>query len=83
MSLTALDSGFEEHLFAPNRSHNLIKHISSALLSFVISPLSPPLSSAAAFSLFAHTPLKKEKERRKKEGYKQSAVEATKTRRGL
>lgn len=70
-------------LFGPNRSHNLIKHISSALLSFVISLLfQPPRRFAVALSLFAHTPLEKkeEEERRKKEGYKQSAVEAMKPR---
>lgn len=71
-------------LFGPNRSHNLIKHISSALLSFVISLLfQPPRRFAVALSLFAHTLLEKkeeEEERRKKEGYKQSAVEAMKPR---
>lgn len=69
----------EPRLFGPNQSHDLIKHISRSLLSFVISSLFPPLSLAAAFSLFAG----KKKERRKKEGYKQSAVEATKSPRGL
>lgn len=62
----------------------MIKHISSALLSFVISLLfQPPRRFAVALSLFAHTPLEKkeeEEERRKKEGYKQSAVEAMKPR---